>query len=346
MLSAGGRRGEDSLEERRLKAVRRFEIIDTPGEEQFDRMTRVVALALDVPMALLTIVDSDRIWFKSKVGIEGDGMAREQGLCDDVLSQDRAFVVGDALADPRTRSHPLVTGPFGLRAYCGAALRTPGGEAVGTLCAMDRVPRAVDARQVTIVEEMAELIVAELEMRLALRHIKAESRLRRIAESQRARAERDARTDVLTGLRNRRALEFDLDMIERIGSGRAADGVVAVLDIDDLKVVNDTRGHAAGDRYLRDVADELRAFFRGTDGIYRIGGDEFALVVRSAGVNVGTVRDRLEGVMDRLRRTGYPGAGASTGAAVFSGVAGSARNALQAADLLMYAEKRRKRLRI
>ena len=151
---------------------------------------------------------------------------------------------------------------------------------------------------------------------------------------------------MLTGLRNRRALEFDLDMIERIGSGRAADGVVAVLDIDDLKVVNDTRGHAAGDRYLRDVADELRAFFRGTDGIYRIGGDEFALVVRSAGVNVGTVRDRLEGVMDRLRRTGYPGAGASTGAAVFSGVAGSARNALQAADLLMYAEKRRKRLRI
>ena len=147
--------------------------------------TLIVALALDVPMALLTIVDSDRIWFKSKVGIEGDGMAREQGLCDDVLSQDRAFVVGDALADPRTRSHPLVTGPFGLRAYCGAALRTPGGEAVGTLCAMDRVPRAFDARQVTIVEEMAELIVAELEMRLALRHIKAESRLRRIAESQR-----------------------------------------------------------------------------------------------------------------------------------------------------------------
>jgi diguanylate cyclase (GGDEF)-like protein len=345
MLSVPPRRDADSTEARRLRAVRRFEVLDTPAEEQFDRLTRIVALSFDVPVALITIVDAERIWLKSKVGVDLSEIAREHGLCGIVLKEKQPVVVGDATQDPRTRGNSLVTGEFGLRSYCGVALRAHDGEAIGTVCALDRVERAFDERSIALLEEIAAVAVHELELRLALRHIKAESRLRRIAESQRARAERDARTDVLTGLRNRRALEFDLDLLERLPANKAPEGVVAVLDIDDLKSVNDARGHAAGDVYLRDVADELRAYFRGTDGLYRIGGDEFALVVRSAGLDVATVRERLEWVMERLRRAGHTAASASSGAAAFSATAGTPRNALQAADLLMYAEKRRKRMR-
>ncbi len=329
-------------EERRLAEVRRFEVVDTPAEPQFDRLTRIAALVCATPAATITIVDADRTWLKAKVGIGLAEIDRSSGLCDVVLASRRPVAVPDALADPRTCANALVTGDFGLRAYLGVPLRTVQDEAVGTLCVMDRVAREFTQTHVAFLQELAEVVVHELELRLAVQRVGAESRLRRIAESQRARAERDARTDVLTGLWNRRALEFDLDVLER--TSFAPEGVVVLVDIDDLKTVNDQGGHAAGDRYLRDFADELRAYFRDTDGIYRVGGDEFALVVRCGGLDPRSVRGRLEWVVDRLRRA-YPGAGASVGVAEFSTAAGTPRGALEAADVRMYQEKRRKRLR-
>lgn len=331
------------FEARRLAAVRRYEILDTPPEAPFDRLTRVAALAFNVPTALLSIIDADRIWFKSKIGLDVDEMARDSGLCTAVIESNGPVVVRDASTDSRTMFNPMVTGEFGLRFYCGVPLRTEDDYALGSLCVLDRSPREPEPWQLLLLEELAGIAVHEIGIRLAVRRIESETRLRRIAESQRARAERDARTDVLTGLRNRRALEADLEVLDRLPIAQAPSGIVALLDIDDLKMTNDTRGHAAGDRYLRDVADELRAWFRESDGIYRIGGDEFALVVRSAGVDVAAVKDRLRAVIDRLRRIGHLQAGASAGVAAFSKTDGAPRAALQLADVLMYAEKHRKR---
>jgi diguanylate cyclase (GGDEF)-like protein len=331
------------IEARRIAAVRRYQILDTPPEAAFDRLTRIAALAFDAPIALLSIVDSDRIWFKSKLGVDVDQMRRDMTLCTEVIASVGPVVVSDAKSDSRTASNPMVTGEFGLRFYCGVPLRTEDGYNLGSLCVLDRKPRIPEPWQVALLEELAGLVIHEIELRLAMPRIEAETRLRRIAESQRARAEREARTDALTGLRNRRALELDLEVLDRVAPEKAPHGVVALLDIDDLKMVNDKRGHASGDRYLRDVADELRTWFRESDGIYRIGGDEFALVVRSAGVDVALVKDRLRAVVDRLRRIGHPQAGASAGVAAFSAADGTPRAALQLADVLMYAEKHRKR---
>jgi diguanylate cyclase (GGDEF)-like protein len=330
-------------EARRLAAVRRYQILDTPPEASFDRLTRIAALAFDAPVALLSIVDSDRVWFKSKVGFDIEQMARDSTLCASVISSPRPVVVSDARTDPRTAANLLVTGDFGLRFYCGVPVRTDGGHNLGALCVLDRRARTPEPWQVTLLEELALLVSLQIELRLAMPRIEAETRLRRIAESQRARAERDARTDALTGLRNRRAFEVDLELLERVAGERTPRGIIALLDIDDLKLMNDTLGHAAGDRYLRDVADELRTWFRESDGIYRIGGDEFALVVRSETVDVALVKDRLRAVVDRLRRIGHLKAGASAGVAAFSEAEGSPRTALQRADVLMYAEKHRRR---
>lgn len=337
----GGERAR--VEARRLAAVRRYQILDTPPEPLFDRLTRVAALALNAPAALISIIDADRIWFKSRVGIDLDEMARDGKLCTAVLESPGPLVVTDAAVDPLTMFNPLVTGEFGLRFFCGVALRTDDGYNVGSLCVLDREPRSPEPWQLSLLEELAGVVIHEIVQRLTVRRVESETRLRRIAESQRARAERDARTDVLTGLRNRRALEADLEVLDRLPAAEAPHGIVALLDIDDLKLTNDTRGHAAGDRYLRDVADELRAWFRESDGIYRIGGDEFALVVRGSGVDVAAVKDRLRAVIDRLRRIGHLQAGASAGVAAFSKTDGNPRAALQLADVLMYAEKHRKR---
>ena len=309
--------------------------------EAFERLARIAALAADAPVALIAIGALRRLWLARDAEIDGAELASRIACCGPI-SWDRDVVVAeDTALNPLTRSHPLVAGENGLRSLCGVAVRDDR-EAIGTLCVLDGVVRPFTDVQVTVLRELGAVVGAEFALRLAVRRIDAESRLRRIAESQRARAEREARTDALTGLGNRRALETDLDALERSPLG--ADGVVVLVDIDDLKTVNDAGGHAAGDRYLRDFADELRTYFRGTDGIYRVGGDEFALLVRTGGLALPHLRRRLASVVDRLRLR-YPTAGASVGVAEFSPAAGTPRNALDAADQRMYLEKRTKRTR-
>jgi len=333
---------DDPREARRLWEVRRFDVFDTPAEAEFDRFVRIAALACRAPVAMMTIVGSDQIWIKAKVGIDVGGAMARSKLCDLVLRERKGVVAADLQTDPRLSDLPF-WGALGLHSCCGVALRTTRGAAVGALCVLDRNVGSFGPQHVEVLHEVASAIVHELEVRLAVRQGAAESRLRRIAESQRARAERDARTDALTGLRNRRALEADLVALERVTP--TPEGVVAVLDVDGLKAVNDAGGHAAGDRYLRDFADELRTYFRGTDGLYRVGGDEFALLLRSAGLDPDHVRERLAWVVDRLRSSGRLRAGASIGVAAFSPAAGTPRNALGTADRSMYDQKRRKRTR-
>jgi GAF domain-containing protein len=157
-------------EAERLDAVRRYEILDTPRDGAFERITRIASLVLDVPIAIVTIVDHDRIWFKSAHGLEGvEQIDRVPGLCASAILSDEVYLVRDAKIDPRTLANPLVAGEFGLRFYAAAPLRTAEGFKLGTMCVIDREPRELSDEQARVLEDLAALVVDELELRLAAR---------------------------------------------------------------------------------------------------------------------------------------------------------------------------------
>ena len=168
----------------RLAAVRRFEVLDTPADGAFDRITAMAARLLSVPIAIVSIVDHDRIWFKSRHGLpEVTEIGRDPGLCASAILDSRPWVVTDAAIDPRTLANPLVAGEFGLRFYAGVPLTTADGYNLGTLCAIDREPRAVSDDELEVLTSLARLVMDQLELRLHAREVvRAESELRREAE--------------------------------------------------------------------------------------------------------------------------------------------------------------------
>lgn len=157
-------------EEERIAAVHRYEILDTPRDGAFERITRIASIVLDVPISIITIVDHDRIWFKSAHGLEGvDEIDRVPGLCASAILSDELYLVTDAKVDPRTLANPLVAGDFGLRFYAAAPLRTSDGYNLGTMCVIDRDPRHLPDEHARVLEDLAALVVDELELRLAAR---------------------------------------------------------------------------------------------------------------------------------------------------------------------------------
>ena len=159
-----------ATETARLAAVRRHQILDTPPDGAFDRVTELAAQLFDVPICIISVVDEDRIWFKSHYGLTIDQIDRAPGLCASAILQTNPWVITDAQIDVRALANPLVTGEFGLRFYVGVPLRTSDGFNLGTLCIMDRKPRtSVPAAQLRQLMQLATLVTDQLELRLAAR---------------------------------------------------------------------------------------------------------------------------------------------------------------------------------
>jgi GAF domain-containing protein len=146
----------------RLRALRDLRVLDTPAEERFDRVVRFAADEFGVPIALVSLVDEHRQWFKSKVGLDACSTARDVSLCGHAVVQDAVFVVEDALADERFADNPLVTGAPHIRFYAGAPLALPSGQRVGTLCLIDTRPRRLDDHDLQILASLRRLVVEEL----------------------------------------------------------------------------------------------------------------------------------------------------------------------------------------
>jgi len=157
------------FEERRLEAVRRYDVLDTPPDGAFDRITAIAARTLRVPVAIVSIVDHDRIWFKSRHGLDAAQVGRDPGLCASCVLQDGPWIVNDASQDPRTLANPLVAGEFGLQFYLGIPLRTADGYNLGTLCVLDVVPRVVSDQNIALLADLAAVVMDELELRLSAR---------------------------------------------------------------------------------------------------------------------------------------------------------------------------------
>lgn len=157
----------------RIAAIRRYDVLDTPPDGAFERVTRLAARLLKTPIAIVTIVDEDRIWFKSKYGLDVSQIDRAPGLCASAILHDEPWIVNDARNDPRTLANPLVASSFGLQFYAGAPLHTHDGFNLGTLCVIDREPRVMDEEEKQVLVDLAAIVIDELELRLAARGVRA-----------------------------------------------------------------------------------------------------------------------------------------------------------------------------
>ena len=159
-----------ATEQHRLDAVRRYDILDTPPDGAFDRITALASLVMRVPVAIVSIVDHDRIWFKSRHGLDVKQIDRDPGLCASCILQDEPWIVNNAKTDPRTLANPLVAKEAGIQFYLGIPLRTPDGFNLGALCVIDFVPRVASEHEVSILITLAAVIMDELELRLSARN--------------------------------------------------------------------------------------------------------------------------------------------------------------------------------
>lgn len=186
---------DDLQEQARLAAVRRYAILDTPPDGAFDRICALAARFFDVPMASVTIVDEDRIWFRAIQGLDAVEIPRAPGLCSSAILQDEPYVVEDGLLDPRTADNPLVHGELAVRFYAAAPIVTSDGHRLGTVNVIGTKPRAVTEGELQTLRDLAAIVMDELELRLAaLRELRGEQELRRLGLRQQEHAERLATT--------------------------------------------------------------------------------------------------------------------------------------------------------
>ena len=155
-------------ESERIKALARYDILDTPPDGAFDRVAAIAAKLFGVPMATVSIVDTDRVWFKASLGLAGvRQVTRDPGLCASAILESKPYVVSSARTDPRTASHPLVTGDLSLQFYAAAPLITADGQRLGAVAVMDTEPREATTEQLAMLQDLAAVVMDQLELRLS-----------------------------------------------------------------------------------------------------------------------------------------------------------------------------------
>ena len=314
-------------------------VFPAPPDRTFHRVATLAAHIFDVPVAVVRIVDPDSVWLRSLPGTGSHG----PDCCLSASAVREPWVVGEAGIDPESLANPLVAGGLGFRFFAAAPLMASDGYQLGTLCVIDREQRACSDAEREILNDLAAIVVDELELRLAAqRTLACQDELRLQAERARQAAEAAALSDPLTGTRNRRALAADLEIACAEARRSLTDVALVMIDVDGLKRVNDQQGHPAGDRLLCRFARALADSFRTTDRLYRLGGDEFAILmpIRS-GADAQRVERRVQAAVDATRAAGFGGMGASVGTALVSEAGGSGGEALALADRRMYLHKSR-----
>ncbi|RDU96274.1 GGDEF domain-containing protein [Trinickia dinghuensis] len=268
-----------SNEAARIALLRSLDILDTPPEERFDRLTRLAKRLFDVPISSVSLVDSDRQWFKSCIGLSVTETPRDISFCGHTILDDDLFVIEDAQADPRFSDNPLVTGSLGVRFYAGCPLTLHQDIKVGAFCIVDTKPRTFDAEERGLLRDLGRIAERELEV-LQL-----------------------AATDDLTGLSNRRGFEALGHHLLQLCKRARSRASMLFFDLNGFKQINDDHGHTEGDLALVGFADVLRESMRETDVLARLGGDEFvALVVGAEQGAEAQIIERVRTGVERYNR--------------------------------------------
>ncbi len=308
--------------------MRAYDILGTPPELEFDALTRLAAFMFDVPIAVVSVMDEDRLWFKSRIGLDVPELDRKVAFCAHAIMQPRqALVVDDLMGDERFSGNPLVAQAPHIRFYAGAPIVDPDGFALGTIAVIDAQPRQFSAAQRDALVDLSTLVMT------ALRNRRSALELSRLA-----------RTDHLTGIANRAQFELavatEIQQATRTGEGFS----VLCMDLDGFKDVNDEHGHAAGDEILREVSRRLQSQLREGDTVARLGGDEFGIVMRRGTAEEAlALRKRIVAAVQQpvtLSSGPVVAVGMSVGEASFSKAACTAEALLGQADRALYASKR------
>jgi diguanylate cyclase (GGDEF)-like protein len=259
----------------RLMSLHSLRILDTPSEERYDRLTRMAKRLFGVQIALVSLVDSDRQWFKSKQGLDACETSRAISFCGHAILSREPLIVNDARKDPRFADNPLVTGAPNIRFYAGYPIRDPGGFNIGTLCLIDPEPREMSSEDIEALRDMAEMVEDE---------IKISSQVT---------------VDDLTQVANRRGFHLIADHLLSLCRRTGTAAEVAFFDLDGFKAINDTHGHAAGDDLLKHFARLLVKCFRTADAVGRLGGDEFVVLLSNSKGGAQKAIDRLQELASR-----------------------------------------------
>jgi diguanylate cyclase (GGDEF)-like protein len=300
-------------EANRLRDLERYDVLDTAPEANFDRITRIASTIIGTPIALISLIDENRQWFKSRVGLDATETPREVAFCAHAINGENTFVINDAFEDERFSDNPLVTGDPKVRFYAGALLTSPNGTNLGTLCVIDHEPRSLSAKQSRALEDLADLVVRELELRKA------------------------ASTDYLTGAGNRQS--FFTTAAREFGRAQRYQRHLSVctFDLDLFKLINDTYGHVAGDESLKLFAEICQQEIREQDFFGRVGGEEFALIlVETDGPEALSVINRI---LQRVRELSIRSGNNTFSITVSAGISTLRDDDALLGDLMIRADK-------
>lgn len=276
-------------EAERLACLRNLQLLDTPLEERFERITRLVCQLLEVPVAVFNLIDEKRQHFKAVRGYVHYNAPLPHAFCTHTLHEDQMLLVPDMSKDERFCDNPFVNGErFNIAFYAGVPIRSPDGMPIGTLCAVDFRPREMSEEQLNSLRDLAAMLETELK-------VSALSRVQRNLIHELGEANRLAMIDPLTRLWNRQGIE---ELLKREWSEalRESKPVTLILaDIDHLKTINTTFGPEAGDCILRNAAKKLVECLRAEDAVGRMGGEEFLILLN------GTAPEKVAGTLERIR---------------------------------------------
>lgn len=246
----------------RLAALRELGLLDSPASEAFDRIIRLASRLLDVPVALVSLIDQDRQWFKSRVGLAVAETPREHAFCAHTITSAEVMVVPDATQDARFSANPLVLGDPNIRFYAGAPLITREGFGIGSLCVIDTEPRLLRDEDRQVLTDLAAMVMAQIELRHAV-----------------------GRLDPVSSLPNRTQFVEDLDDLARDQPGRHRVGVlIDTLELEQLSGIARALGPGCTEELVRSACGVVRRALDTKVGLYHVGVTQFAFLLHGAAV--------------------------------------------------------------
>lgn len=310
-------------ERARESAIKNLRLLDTAPEERFDRITRLAQRMFNVPMASISLLDNEREWHKSSVGLDAREAGRAVSLLAHAIHADDVFVVRDAAADERFHDSPLVVDGPRLRFYAACPLFAKSGVKVGALCLMGRVPREFNDEDCALLRDLAKLAEHEL----------AGTKL--------------GNMDALTMLSNRDGFEELSQHALNICRRFDKPATLLFLNIDDMSAINERYGRAEGDLALKNLGRIMIETFRASDVIGRLGSDEFVVLMTDTDEqNATRALERLDAALKEYNvsaRRGYTLSYSAGSIQYKVDVHPSITGLLGSADMVMHERKRQKR---